>query len=314
MILFWTGIFLASLYVLILLFSGGLWFYVRLRKKHRITASGKRLLILAPHQDDGVAMAGGYAQQVLRNGGEVRVLYITNGPGDDKTTRRNEALDAWGLAGLLRESLVFLGHDTLTGLTGRKEIEDCTEEMKRFMMQYRPDTVIVPLYEGGNYQHDVTNYILSGTLGILSPEVTVLEAPEYNFYMSLKTTPEKVLSGLCRLIPFVHYAYPPEPVLDDPVCVLEMTEQQLDLKRSMLARFASQNPDKLVERFGFPDRFQKYHDHDYTKPPFDYERSLARKMHGCKKKPVIGRLAAGMMKWTSTIHPDPDYGITRIPL
>src|SRR5262245_52083561 len=40
-----------------------------------------RLLVVAPHPDDEVLAAGGLMQHVLAAGGQVRVVYLTNGDG-----------------------------------------------------------------------------------------------------------------------------------------------------------------------------------------------------------------------------------------
>jgi len=44
--------------------------------------------------------------------------------------------------------------------------------------------------------------------------------------------------------------------------------------------------------------------------PFTDEPKEAR--HRLKAMPVFGGLFSRMFKWTRTIHPDPDYVITRI--
>jgi LmbE family N-acetylglucosaminyl deacetylase len=43
--------------------------------------SGERLLIVAPHPDDGVIAAGGLAQRVLKGGGSVWIALVTGGDG-----------------------------------------------------------------------------------------------------------------------------------------------------------------------------------------------------------------------------------------
>jgi len=81
-----------------------------------------------------------------------------------------------------------------------------------------------------------------------------------------------------------------------------------------LNQFVSQNPNALISRFGYPDRYQKYRPYDYSKPPFNYEHSLAKKINILKTLPVIGTIVTKQIRWTKTIHPNPDYEITRIPL
>ena len=289
------------------------WRAVVTRRVYSIGAEPGNLLIIAPHQDDGVAIGGGHALLTHAMGFEVHVLFLTDGPEEDKKTRKQEAVEAWSVMGLPEKNLHFLKHHTLSGFIDREEIDSGIGEIAEAVRRYEPDTLIVPLYEGGNYQHDVANYMVTMAVRKAGRNINVYEASEYNFFYSFRSTPEKMLSGLLRLIPFINHDYPPEPVRRDPVLHLKMSAEQIRIKREMLSRFLTQNPDRLVERFGFGDRYQKMHDYDYSKPPFNYDRSLARVLNALKKLPALGRFVSGAVKWTRTIHPDPDYTITRIP-
>ena len=87
--------------------------------------SGERLLVLAPHPDDEVLAAGGLMWRVAREGGEVRVVYLTSGDAFDlaagsplpspKALRRLalrrmvEARRGLEALGLPQESALFLG-------------------------------------------------------------------------------------------------------------------------------------------------------------------------------------------------------------
>jgi LmbE family N-acetylglucosaminyl deacetylase len=291
-----------------------LWIWIRKRKFDPIEAGGEDILIIAPHQDDCVAIAGGYALQTREKGGRVRILYVTNGVENGNPGRRSEAVRAWGLAGVPEKDLQFLKYPSLTGLLTRGEIEECIGQISEAVRKFKPGTVFTPLYEGGHYQHDVVNYMTAEALKRAEFRGNAYESPEYNFYLSFRTTPEKILSGLLRFVPFAGTDYPPEPVLADPVYRLRMTEGQMRMKKRMIAAFESQHPDQLVKRFGFEDRYQKMHEHDYAKPPFDYGRSTARFLDGLKRLPAAGRFFSKMFKWTRTIHPAPGYTITRIPM
>jgi LmbE family N-acetylglucosaminyl deacetylase len=291
-----------------------LWMAIRLKKKSTMVCSGEDILIVAPHQDDCVAIAGGYAIQTRMQGGRVTVLYATDGPAHDKRTRKWEALEAWTQLGIRRDGIHFLKHHMSTGFTSAEEIRTGIGEFAAFIEQCNPDIVFIPLYEGGHYQHDAVNYMVHQAVRRIGFQGKVYESPEYNFYLSFKTTPEKILSGLTRFIPFIRYDYPPEPIRDDEVMHLRMTHEQIEMKKRMLSKFTSQNPEQLAVRFGFEDRYQKLHDYDYRKPPFDYERSVARFLNGLKSVPLLGRPVSGMFKWTKTIHPDPGVVMTQIPI
>jgi N-acetyl-1-D-myo-inositol-2-amino-2-deoxy-alpha-D-glucopyranoside deacetylase len=101
----------------------------------------KKLLVIAPHPDDEILIAGGFIQKVLKAGGEVRVVYLTSGDGSkmsvvrlDKRvrlapteflnlaeTRREEAISATGVLGLAEKDLVFMGFpdESLLEVLGR---------------------------------------------------------------------------------------------------------------------------------------------------------------------------------------------------
>jgi LmbE family N-acetylglucosaminyl deacetylase len=300
-------------YFVYCLFTAALWLSVILRRRESVECRGEDILIIAPHQDDCVAMAGGYAIRTLEMGGRVTVLYATDGFEDGRDFRRLEALDAWRVAGLGADRIHFMDYPGLRGFTGRAELDRCTGEIEGWIREVRPGTIFIPLYEGGHYQHDAVNYMVSAAARRTGFKGAVYEAPEYNFFLSFRTTPEKILSGFMRFIPLVRHDYPPEAVTPDALLHLEMTPREIEKKKEMLSRFKTQHPDQLVLRFGFEDRYQPLHAYDYRRPPFDYGRSAARTLDRLKAMPLVGGPVSKMFKWTRTIHPDRDYFMTRIP-
>jgi len=293
-----------------------LWLYQKIQKQDRmyIQAKGEDILIIAPHQDDCVAIAGGYAVQTVEKGGHVYILYITDGYEEDRVTRRQEAVKAWSTFSETSVTLDFLPYINNKSFLSREEINKGIDDINKYIKRVNPETIFIPLYEGGHYQHDVTNYMVSRVLKNLETGCTVYESPIYNFFMSFKTTPEKILSGLARFIPLVTYDYPPEPVRNDQVYYLEMTDSQLEKKKNIITEFKTQNPHKLRERWGFCDRYQKLHAYDYSQPPFNYNKSVAKRIHNLKTLPLIGKIMRKIMIWTTTIHPDPHYTMTSIPI
>jgi LmbE family N-acetylglucosaminyl deacetylase len=287
---------------------------IAIRRKHWMTAGGEDILIIASHPDDCVAIAGGYAIQTVALGGKVNVLYTTGGAEGDSEIRKREAEAAWGVIGIQPDAIHFLPHRYFTGFIQRPEIEAGTAEIEAWICNLHPGTIFVPLFEGGNYQHDVTNFMAVRAAKIAEFTGRIWESPEYNFYFSLRTTPEKILCALGRAIPFVSCRYPPEPVRSDRVYHLRMKNMERSTKCRMLARFKTQNPYQLIARFGFEDRYQALHDYDYTKPPFSYEHSLAHRLQRLKSKPLIGKAVSKAVIWTRTIHPDPAVLMTRLPL
>jgi LmbE family N-acetylglucosaminyl deacetylase len=313
----WIRLVVWITYFLLLIYSGlMLWLYQKIQKQDRkyIQAKGEDILIIAPHQDDCVAIAGGYAVQTVEKGGHVYILYITDGYKEDRVTRRQEAVKAWSTFSRASVTLDFLPYINNKSFLSREEINKGIDEISAYIKKVKPETIFIPLYEGGHYQHDVSNFMVSMAVKKLAIDCTVYESPIYNFFMSFTTTPEKILSGLARFIPLITYDYSPEPVRNDQVYFLEMTDSQLQKKKNIIAEFKTQNPQKLMERWGFGDRYQKLHAYDYSQPPFNYDKSIAKWIHNLKTLPLIGKIMRKVMIWTTTIHPDPHYTMTNIPI
>ncbi len=79
--------------------------------------SQKKVLILVPHEDDDINLAGGVIEQYVKYGSDVYVAFATNGDGDkryDMTkmgyTRISEAVVALGMLGVPEKNIVFLGY------------------------------------------------------------------------------------------------------------------------------------------------------------------------------------------------------------
>lgn len=286
---------------------------VALRKFNVLNDSIRRLLIVAPHQDDGIAMAAGLASRVLAQRGEVRVCFTTAGTSKDRDVRQAEAIKAWASVGLTEPQVCFFPAETLTGYLDQEEIESAVSKLRDEIHDFQPDAIVRPAYEGGHYQHDVTNYMVHKACQKSEGEILLLDAPLYNFYYSFWATPEKLLTGFLRLLPLKDFDYAPEPVRRAPLWICEMTADDIVKKRNLIRIFHSQNPEPLTRRLGFEDRFQKNMKYDYTRPPFRYCFSVAYWVNILKETPHLNQMAERLMRWSRTIHPDPQYTMTRIP-
>ncbi len=72
---------------------------------------GTRILILAPHPDDEINIAGNMILTLATAKAEVFVAYSTNGDFEQKVeTRAQEAVDALKILGVPREKIIFLGY------------------------------------------------------------------------------------------------------------------------------------------------------------------------------------------------------------
>ncbi|WP_404987513.1 PIG-L family deacetylase [Clostridium culturomicium] len=75
------------------------------------TFSNKRVMVIAPHQDDEINIAGSTINNFVQNGSEVIVVFTTNGDYYDKgAIRINEAVNAMKSLGVEEYNIVFLGY------------------------------------------------------------------------------------------------------------------------------------------------------------------------------------------------------------
>jgi LmbE family N-acetylglucosaminyl deacetylase len=286
--------------------------------KEYITVNDDNIVIFAAHQDDGVIMAGGYAMQAIKAGGKVKVFYMFDGePGNGRKrniTRMNESFRAWELIGIEKRNIHFLDYDEYYGLSDDVEIEECIDEVVDIFKKNNFDKIFIPLYEGGHYQHDIANYIVSRAHIRSGRNGRLYECPEYNAYYSIKNTPEKFLSLLSKLVPLCEYRYPPIFIREGSRLYLDMSDEELMLKREMLQAFKSQDVKGLLDLYGYKDSYQIYTDYDYSKPPFDYDGSIAKHVNSLKTVPVLRSFLWWLFGKTKTRYPDPDYMITRIKI
>ena len=73
--------------------------------------SGKRVMLIVPHEDDDLNVLGGVTEEYIRHGSEVFVVFMTNGdyhcPGEVRIT---EAIDLYRYLGVPEDHVIFLGY------------------------------------------------------------------------------------------------------------------------------------------------------------------------------------------------------------
>ena len=288
------------------------------KDKKFITATGDNICIFAAHQDDGVIMAGGYAAQTIKNGGSVNIIYIFDGETGNgrkrNVVRVDESFKAWELGGVKRGNISFLDYDQYYGLIDEKEIKSCINDIADLLKKNNFDILFIPLYEGGHYQHDITNYVVYRAYLQGGMKSKLYECPEYNAYYSLEYTPEKIFSLISKLIPFYKYKSSPSFIRNGNRLYLDMSDRELILKRNMLKAFTSQDVIGLLDLYGYKDSYQIYTDYNYSKPPFDYDGSIANHVNSLKTVPVLRSFLWWFFGKTKTRHPDPDYMISNIKI
>lgn len=241
-----------------------LYAYVVSMTKCNITAGKEDVLIFAAHCDDAVIMAGGYAIQITKSGGKVKIVYLT---GSD--VRLQEAYDAWGVIGLGKEDITCLRFDNNVNLT-LTDSQNKIGIITKLIEEFNPSIIFTSIYEGGHRDHDITNYLVSEAVKSLKANILIYECPEYNYYFSFKNTPEKFLDVFSKVIPLFQYHSPPSFIDPSNALYLCMSEEEIETKKNMLRKFITQRPNTLITHFGCNDRFQRYTVHNYYLPPHDY--------------------------------------------
>lgn len=240
----------------------------------------EKLLIIVAHQDDETIIAGGAMQQVCRAGGIVQIVYTTDGGAAQPVgslareelvqRRRREALSALALAGVTEEHAHFLDCESGSTFLRPESVAQLGGQLGRVVLDFQPDKILLGAFEGGNLEHDVTNFLVARAAARAGfPLPQIWEAPEYNrFHLR-----EPVYQRLHRVCPFA-FAWPPRFLPEGSRGeVLPMTTAEMATKRHMLACFESQAHVRLVERFSFPDRFRLLPCYDYKAGPFNSRKS-----------------------------------------
>ncbi len=235
--------------------------------------AGPGLLVLAAHPDDCAIVAGEMAQVVLARGGQVRVLYLTcgaeSGASVRATTRRAEALAAWGALGVPASDLVFLGYphsDAKTGSIfspqmGQEAVASIAVQVRRLPAG---SNVLLPAAGELHADHRALRAAALQAIELAArPDLVALEAPEYSPYVSIGHMPGAAARILLSAIPLAGRvagpAIPQGPTFfaGDAGFVLPPDAARLERKRALLRAFTSENAGEvLVRLFGFPDRWR----------------------------------------------------------
>lgn len=75
----------------------------------------KRVMLVVPHQDDEINLAGGVIEEYIRYGSEVYVVYVSNGDYAVPARQRlREGINALSVLGVDEEHIIFLGYGDAT--------------------------------------------------------------------------------------------------------------------------------------------------------------------------------------------------------
>lgn len=184
--------------------------------------SAERVLVLAPHADDESLGCGGLLAQLARQGGSVRVLYLTDSAGfpeassDRAATRRHEAEEALACLGVA-EPPRFLDFPD-----GRlvEHLESLARCLERELLEFGPDLVFCPAPSERSADHRAAFQALHRALHRIRPGDPLAAAT----------------AGARVLLYEVNRALADPDLLVDVSSVLDDLERALACHRSELAR------------------------------------------------------------------------------
>lgn len=129
-----------------------------------------KVLILSPHPDDDVIACGGTIIKHLRQGDELKIIYLCNG-GEGKTDsqrdliaeRKNEALQAIRILGLSQKSVEFWGYQDGKLNVERKIVHRLANQIQNLA----PKIIYAPHLSDNHPDHEATALILGESLRLL---------------------------------------------------------------------------------------------------------------------------------------------------
>ena len=97
--------------------------YARVDEGKAALYAGQRVMVIAPHEDDEINIAGGVIEEYVRYGSRVFLLFVTNGDYMGKgETRLREALNVAARLGVPEDQVIFLGYGDGWFYDGEKSI------------------------------------------------------------------------------------------------------------------------------------------------------------------------------------------------
>jgi LmbE family N-acetylglucosaminyl deacetylase len=229
------------------------------------------VLVLSPHPDDCVIMAGEYGTEASRTGRTVTVVYLTSGDPDPEgsraSVRRAESVEAWGKVGVPASSLHYLAlpNSPLAGplLSTPAQTASARQRLAELVTALPAQSALIfPAAGESHADHRLARRIAWEALRAANrQDLTLLEAAEYNDLYSLRSSPARTLRYVLGSLPMLGRITgdrrPPRHGFanGDGLC-LPRDDERMATKLSMLRCFVSENGEMLVRLFGWPDRLR----------------------------------------------------------
>jgi len=137
-------------------------FFVFIRKKVCATPlniRSKRVMLIAPHQDDEALGCGMLLYDLIGKQNEIRIAFTTDGSAcyaankyrDITCIRQKEAMEVAEKVGISR--VYFLdGKDSALAVS-----QELIDALAKILADYRPEVVFIPFFMDGLHDHAVTN-------------------------------------------------------------------------------------------------------------------------------------------------------------
>lgn len=227
----------------------------------------KRILVLAAHPDDDIIGCFGMIKQALEKKEGVKIVYATNGalvtePGKKAELRKKAIKGCWKDYGL--QDLVFL--DYAENSTA-ENINEIFKKLKSMVAEYKPEVILVPAFEGGHFDHDIVNFLVSRV------GKKVIEFQLYNNRLNPVKFFKMILREIVNKLPLPFAYWPPDsfiPIRGSKPYYLEMTGRQLKEKQKTYDKYEMITLGEKYKK-SIPslraDQLRELPKHDYTKKP-----------------------------------------------
>src|SRR5699024_972000 len=195
------------------------------------------ILIFAAHPDDEVIGLSATLQRYKRSNQKVTVVYVTDGTGRDMESlakgkelaeqvaarRYGEGIKALSLINIQSANIFCLGFPD-AGI--HRYLKEIATDVQLLLEKLQPNKVYVHCMEGGHNDHDLVSLVVKSVCHHLNYD-NVYEWAEYNQVYPLGTTDMKFPA------PLSHH--------QEKEMKINLSEEELNLKKQMLACHQSQN-------------------------------------------------------------------------
>tara|TARA_Y100000310_G_C20655868_1_gene801930 strand:- start:151 stop:1023 length:873 start_codon:yes stop_codon:yes gene_type:complete len=230
------------------------------------------ILITTAHQDDESIGASGLLQRHMND--TTHLIVFTDGAPDEKNhtlelfeLRRKELLNALSYVSMNETDVQFLMYDDSNFIAdiGVDGTYNAILNLKEQIEILKPDIIYTHAYEHGHIDHDTVHYITVKAIELSEHQARTYEFFEYNPITWFNgTLPEEIAR---------EYYY------SSPIIFLNMTYEEMDIKKNMVLSYPSQEPicnkdmdkeceDALLKRYyKGTDQYREIIPYEYTLSP-----------------------------------------------